>query len=107
MTLDELYAKMAQKAAKAAIDQNINGRVLLDVTGGDPRRWLVSFQGGKVSVALAPEGAERELTLRCGAETLVKVATRQTSPVAAFMTGRIKISGDQSLAGQLKNIWPD
>jgi putative sterol carrier protein len=107
MTLDELFAKMVDKASKAAASADLKASVLLNVTGADPRRWLVSFLAGKVTVAQGGPDAAADLTLTCDGATIIKVATRQTSPMAAFMTGRIKLAGDQALAGQLKNIWPD
>jgi putative sterol carrier protein len=107
MTLDELYAKMVAKAAKTTASGAPDASIRLNLTGGEPRSWLVRFREGRVSVGLSEDGDAPDLTVTATGDTLIKVATRRTNPVAAFMTGRIKISGDSSLVGQLKNIWPD
>jgi putative sterol carrier protein len=107
MTLDELFAKMIEKSQKTSIEGAPKGSILLNLTGGDPRRWLVKLGGGKAQVSQAADFDKADLTVTASGDTIVKVATRQTSPVAAFMTGKIKLSGDQGLVGQLKNIWPD
>ena len=106
MTLDELYAKIAEKAAKTTSAGAPDASILLDLTGADPRRWLVRFNGGKISISDSDPGPP-DLTVTAAAETIIKVATRKTSPMAAFITGKIKVKGDSALAGQLKNIWPD
>jgi putative sterol carrier protein len=106
MTLDELYAKMVAKASKTTASGAPDASILLDLTGGEPRRWMVRFQDGRVSLSDSETGSPN-LTVTTAGETIIKVATRQTSPMAAFMTGKIKISGDSALVGQLKNIWPD
>jgi putative sterol carrier protein len=106
-TLDELYAKMIDKASRISVDGALKAAILLDLTGPDPRRWLVTLKDGGVSIAQAAEGQAADLKVTASGDTIIKVATRQTSPVAAFMTGRIKLQGDQGLVGQLKNIWPD
>ncbi|MDR2455754.1 MAG: SCP2 sterol-binding domain-containing protein [Deltaproteobacteria bacterium] len=107
MTLDELFSKMVEKSRKSSIEGAPKGSILLNLTGGDPRRWLVKLGEGKAEVSEAADFDTADLTVTASGETIVKVALRQTSPVAAFMTGKIKLSGDQGLVAQLKSIWPD
>lgn len=107
MTLDELFLKMVEKSNKVAIVGAPKASILLNVTGNDPRRWLVKFDAGKALISVAADFDTADLTVTASAETIVKVATRETSPLSAFMTGRIKLSGDQALVAQLKNIWPE
>ncbi|MDR2199936.1 MAG: SCP2 sterol-binding domain-containing protein [Deltaproteobacteria bacterium] len=107
MNLDELFEKMESKARTAVPPADApDCRVLLDVQGEDPRRWLVSCQNGAVAVSVYA-GGETDASIILGADTLIGVATRALSPAMAFFTGRLKIKGNKSLLKQLSLIWPD
>lgn len=107
MTLDELFAKMIDKSKKVSLEGAPQASIVINLTGSDPRRWLVRLDGGKIAVSEAADFRKADLTVTASGETIIKIATKQARPVAAFMTGKVKISGDQNLVGQLKNIWPD
>ncbi|MDR1546916.1 MAG: SCP2 sterol-binding domain-containing protein [Deltaproteobacteria bacterium] len=106
MTLDELYEKMIAKAARISAPPGLRTDIVLDVTGEPPRRWLVRFDAGAVSVG-PPQDGEPDVTVTAGAETLLRVAQRELNPVMAFLTGKIKVKGDSGLLEQLKHVWPD
>ncbi len=44
------------------------------------------------------------MTLSMAAQDLVAISTGQLNAVAAFMQGKIKVSGDMSLAMRLQSI---
>ena len=54
------------------------------------------------------EGAEAEptFTLKMNADDYIKMAHGKLNGAMAFMTGKMKISGDRSLAQTMKKIFP-
>jgi putative sterol carrier protein len=107
VTLDELYAKMTEKSKTASVPAELKASILLDISGARPRLWLAKLDGGKLSLSEGAPASPPSLEVKTDEATLLKVAQGQASPVGAFMTGKVKLSGDQSLIGQLKNILPD
>jgi putative sterol carrier protein len=106
MTLDELYDKMIDKASKTKLDSDIEASILLNITGDQERRWLVGFNKGVITVS-PYDDSEPDVTVTTNAATLLKVVQKEIKPATAFFTGKIKVKGDTSLLGKLKNVWPD
>ncbi|MDR1656921.1 MAG: SCP2 sterol-binding domain-containing protein [Deltaproteobacteria bacterium] len=106
MTLTELYIKMLDKASRTTVPDDVKASILLDLTGDEPRQWLVRFNEGKVKIT-ENDPEPPDLTVTTSGDTIIQVALKMTNPMAAFVTGKIKISGDAGLVSQLKNIWPD
>ena len=73
-----------------------------------------AFDGGSVKFEIEDEGAvridetgisksdaEADCTLSADADTFQEILAGDLSPTAAFMSGRLKVDGDMSLAMQL------
>ncbi|MCZ7587993.1 MAG: SCP2 sterol-binding domain-containing protein [Gaiella sp.] len=100
MTVQEFFAQLPEKAdpAKTA---GMNNTYVFDVDGVG--QWTVAVQDGAVSVT---EGAgAADCTISASEETLVKIANGEANPTTAYMTGKLKISGDMGAALKLQKLF--
>ena len=106
MTSGELFeilrAKTAEVAAKLPPDLRVS--ILFDLTGPDPARWLAAAQDGQISLSAAAAQAEADLTVALSTETAVGLLQKTVNPVAAFMTGKVRIKGDPGQIALAKKI---
>jgi len=66
-------------------------------------QWTVAVDDGIVSVT---EGAgEADCTISASEETLTKIASGEANPTTAYMTGKLKISGDMGAALKLQKLF--
>jgi putative sterol carrier protein len=69
----------------------------------DVGQWTVAVDDGKVTVS---EGAgAADCTLTASEETLGKIARGEANATTAFMTGKLKISGDMGAALKLQKLF--
>ncbi len=74
---------------------------LFDVEGAG--QWKVDVNGGKVSVS---EGeGEAGTTISTTEETFLKITRGEENPQAAFMSGKLKVTGDMGAAMKLEQIF--
>jgi putative sterol carrier protein len=65
--------------------------------------WTVVVDDGEVSVS---EGASNaDCTITTSEETFRKIAAREKSPTAAYMTGKLKVKGDIGAAMRLQKLF--
>lgn len=100
MTVQEFFAKLPERAdpEKTA---GMHNTYVFDVD--DVGQWTVAVEDGKVSVT---EGAgEADCTISASEDTLVKIANGEANPTTAYMTGKLKISGDMGAALKLQKLF--
>jgi putative sterol carrier protein len=100
MTVQEFFAQLPDRAdpAKTAGMQNT---YVFDVE--DVGQWTVAVDDGTVTVT---EGAgEADCTITASEETLAKIASGEANPTTAYMTGKLKISGDMGAALKLQKLF--
>ena len=102
--IDELIEKIPNSFLSADAS-NINAVILLDLTGKYPGKYHINVENGRPSVEKGGI-TDPDLSLSCSSDDLILLSRGELDPGKAFMTGRLGISGDITIAlkllGQLK-----
>ena len=64
--------------------------------------WTVTVEGGKVAVDEGDHGGE--CTFSTSEKTFRRIVDGEQNPLTAYMTGKLKISGDVGAAMKLKDL---
>ena len=83
--------------------EGVDAVILFNLSGEGGGKWTATIADGKVTVEEG-ETASPTMTLSMAGQDLVALSNGELNPVAAFMQGRIKVSGDMSLAMRLQSI---
>ena len=65
--------------------------------------WNVDVDDGKVTVT--EDGGEADTTISTSDETFTKIANGEQNPTAAYMSGKLKVSGDMGQAMKLQKLF--
>ena len=84
--------------AKAA---GLNASYRFDIDGAGS--WLVEVDDGKVSVS--ENGGDADTIISTSAETFMKIADGEQNPTSAYMSGKLKVSGDMGQAMKLQKLF--
>jgi putative sterol carrier protein len=97
----EFFETLEARADPARIE-GIDHSYLFDVAGEGT--WLVTVRDGTVQVSEG-EADDPDVRISVSVETFDRIAARTESPTIAYMTGRLKISGDTGAALKLQKIF--
>lgn len=80
--------------------KGLDGRVQISLSGEGGGDWGVVLDDGKISVS---EGAmaQPQLTIKTSTENADKLMSGSMNPMMAYMTGKVKITGDMALGMKL------
>src|ERR1044072_4066385 len=79
----------------------MTGSYRLDIDGAGT--WVVDVDDGKVSVT---EGdGDADCVISASAQTFRKIASREQTPAAAYMSGKLKVKGDMGQAMKLQKLF--
>ncbi|MFZ5642683.1 MAG: SCP2 sterol-binding domain-containing protein [Bacillota bacterium] len=103
-TMQEVVTEIATKLeSKAEKNKGINAVFQFDIGGDDPMSFYFKLDDG---VPTYSEGAadNANVTISMAAPDFKKMAEGKLSGTMAFMTGKLKIKGDMSLATKIESI---
>ena len=100
MRAREFFAELPEKVDPKRI-AGIDAGYVFDVTGEGV--WLVQLDGGKMTVTESPAG-DGDVKFTLSGDTFDRITERKQNPMMAYMTGKVKVSGDISAAANLQKI---
>jgi putative sterol carrier protein len=65
--------------------------------------WLVDVDEGKVTVT--ENGGDADCTITVGADNFMKIVNGEQNPTVAYMSGKLKVSGDLGQAMKLQKLF--
>ena len=68
----------------------------------DAGSWVVRVDDGAVSVEESDAAAD--CVMKASERTFLRIVNRELNAMAAYLTGKVKISGDQGLAFRLRDL---
>jgi putative sterol carrier protein len=95
------FFETLEARADASKIAGIDHSYLFEVHGEG--EWLVEVRDGAIRVTEGPGVAD--VTISVSSEVFGKIAARTQSPVTAYMTGKLKVTGDTSAALKLQRIF--
>lgn len=84
----------------AAAGSNVTIQNVINAADG-PKRYWMRFDGGAVELG-AGDAENPDATIEQDYETAVALARSELNPVTAFMSGKLRISGNMMLLMQLQ-----
>ncbi len=101
MSAEAFFAGLGPLVDPAKI-AGIDNSFLFDVT--DEGQWLVEVRNSTVEVS---DGAGRtaDVTIKVSSAVFDRIASGEQNPATAYMTGKLKIDGDISVALKLQKLF--
>ncbi|MBA2285140.1 MAG: SCP2 sterol-binding domain-containing protein [Ktedonobacteraceae bacterium] len=103
MTVTESFEQMSQIFNPAAAT-GMNKTYQWNITGDQAGVWAFKINNG--TGELIPGGVEKpDITMTMSDKDWISIAEGKLDPTSAFMTGKVKITGDMMLAMKLATIF--
>ena len=96
---DQMGANLNPDAAKG-----MNSTIQFNLSGDDGGEWYVAIKDGKAEVAKGKAPAAN-MTLSMTAQDYVDMILGKLNGQMAFMSGKLKISGDMGLAMKMQSLF--
>ncbi|QEI06631.1 SCP2 sterol-binding domain-containing protein [Pigmentiphaga aceris] len=100
---DIFETRIANKTANADLQKKINAVFRFDLSGPQGGTWIVDFKPGTAGVRQAPEQAQ--CTVGLTDTDFLAMLDGQMDPTRAFMSGKIKVTGEMMLAMKLGQLF--
>ncbi|XP_037068994.1 hydroxysteroid dehydrogenase-like protein 2 isoform X2 [Pollicipes pollicipes] len=85
------------------IVQNTNAVYQFEVSGDDAGQWFLDLKNGSGSCGRGPASSP-DATFKMSSDDFLKMFAGKLKPAAAFMTGKMKLSGDMGKAMKLDKL---
>ena len=103
MTPADIFKEMPNQVdANAA--KGVNATIQFNLSGDNGGQWYVTIKDGTATVSegTAPSA---NMTMTMAAQDYVDMTTGKLNGQMAFMSGKLKISGDMGLAMKMQNLF--
>ena len=103
-TVKEVFTNMAQ-VFNANAAKGLNAVFQFNITGDGGGNWSAAVKDGKCEIKDGT-AASPTVTLTMSGETWLAMVNKQTTGMQAFMSGKLKASGDIMLAQRIPELFP-
>jgi putative sterol carrier protein len=103
MTPEDLFARMPTSLDENAA-KGLSATIQFNLSGDGGGAWYVTVKDGKATVTKGSVSSPN-MTMAMTAEDYVDMNTGKLNPQVAFMSGKLKISGDMGLAMKLQTLF--
>lgn len=103
MTPQEIFNEMP-KNLNADAAKGMNSVIQFNLSGDNGGQWYTTIKDGKAEVAQGTAPAPN-MTLSMSAADYVDMIMGKLNGQMAFMSGKLKISGDMGLAMKMQNLF--
>jgi putative sterol carrier protein len=104
MNIAELFETMPSRFNSSAATE-VNKTLQWNITGDDSGVWAFKIVNG--AGELIPGGVEKpDVTFTTSAKDWIAIADGKLDSMKAFMTGKLKVSGDMMLAMKVPQFFP-
>jgi putative sterol carrier protein len=96
-----------RRGFNAAASKGVHAHYQFDISGPLGGTWWIVVNDGEFSMGKGPGPAEKpDVIMTSTDKDWVMLATGSLGGFRAFITGRLKVTGDQGLAHKLGDIFP-
>lgn len=103
-TIPESFAAL-QQVFDPARAQGVDKTIQFDFTGAEAGTWTLHVHDGKADYHQGP-AENPQATVTTDSQDWLKILNGELNPVAAFMSGKVKVKGDMSLMMSFQNWFP-
>ncbi len=100
-SVQEVLDRIKNVASEAIVKQ-VGAVYLFDVS--EKGKYFIDFKNGSGNVGEGDPGQKPDVTISMNEEVFLKIFNRELAPATAFMTGKVKVSGDLSKALTLEKV---
>src|SRR5262250_1169672 len=103
MTPKEIFDQMSANV-NADAAKGMNSTIQFNLSGDNGGQWYVAIKDGKAEVSQGTAPSPN-MTLSMTAQDYVDMITGKLNGQMAFMSGKLKISGDMGLAMKMQTLF--
>jgi putative sterol carrier protein len=101
----EFFEALRRRRGPEPLLGNARGVVRFEVSGGSRgQQWLVSIDGGRLSVSR--KGGRADCIVRARKQVFDRVVSGRLNPMAAMLRGAIVVEGDPMLLVRFQRLLP-
>lgn len=99
---EQFFSEMPTRVDKEKV-KDINATYQWKLSGDNGGDWYAKFNNGDIDVQKG-EAESPNVTIVTGAQDWMDIVNGKQNAQMAFLTGKLKIQGDMSLAMKLQNL---
>lgn len=103
MTPEEIFNEMPNQLDENAA-KGINATIQFNISGDDGGHWFVTVKDGRATVGKGT-AASPNMTMAMADSDYVDMTLGKLNGQMAFMSGKLKLSGDMGLAMKMQSLF--